>query len=102
MRGLDQRSGALVSYVDLEARVRADHPLRSIRQLTDEALAAMSGSFSALYAARMRRPSIPPKMPAAGPSSASAPLNPLGTAADGAAGVRSVAITQALARVGFR
>ncbi|GJE19518.1 IS5 family transposase [Methylobacterium marchantiae] len=62
MRGLDQRSGALFSYVDLEARVRADHPLRSIRQLTDEALAALSGSFSALYAARMGRPSIPPEM----------------------------------------
>ena len=62
MRSLDQRSGALFSYVDLEARVRADHPLRSIRQLTDEALAALSGSFSALYAARMGRPSIPPEM----------------------------------------
>lgn len=62
MRGLDQRSGALFSYVDLEARVRADHPLRSIRQLTDEALAALSGSFSAVYAARMGRPSIPPEM----------------------------------------
>jgi transposase len=62
MRGLDQRSGALFSYVDLEARVRADHPLRSIRQRTDEALAALSGSFSVLYAARMGRPSIPPEM----------------------------------------
>ena len=62
MRGLDQRSGALFSYVDLEARVRSDHPLRTIRQLTDEALAALSGSFSALYAARMGRPSIPPEM----------------------------------------
>ncbi|RYY15419.1 MAG: IS5 family transposase [Alphaproteobacteria bacterium] len=62
MRGLDQRSGALFSYVDLEARVRSDHPLRSIRQLTDEALASLSGSFSTLYAARMGRPSIPPEM----------------------------------------
>ena len=62
MRGLDQRSGALFSDVDLEARVRADHPLRSIRQLTDEALAALTGSFSALFASRMGRPSIPPGM----------------------------------------
>jgi transposase len=62
MRGSDRRSGALFSYVDLEARVRSDHPLRTIRQLTDEALAALSGSFSALYAARMGRPSIPPEM----------------------------------------
>lgn len=62
MRGSDRRSGALFSYVDLEARVRSDHPLRAIRQLTDEALATLSGSFSALYATRMGRPSIPPEM----------------------------------------
>ena len=53
MRGSDQRSGTLFSYVDLEARVRPDHPLRTIRQLTDVALAARSGDFCALYAARM-------------------------------------------------
>lgn len=28
MRGGDERSGELFSYVDLEARVRKDHPLR--------------------------------------------------------------------------
>ena len=33
MRGSDQRSGSLFSYVDLEARVRADHPLRPIRAI---------------------------------------------------------------------
>lgn len=47
--------------MDLEARVRAVHPLRTIRQLTDAALSALSGSFSALHAARMGRPSIPPE-----------------------------------------
>jgi transposase len=62
MRGSDQRSGALFSYVDLEARVRPDHPLRTVRQLTDVALAALNQDFSALYAARMGRPSIPPEM----------------------------------------
>ncbi|MCJ2116582.1 IS5 family transposase [Methylobacterium sp. J-001] len=62
MRGSDQRSGTLFSYVDLEARVRPDHPLRPIRQLTDVALAALSGDFSVFYAARMGRPSIPPEM----------------------------------------
>jgi transposase len=62
MRGSDQRSGTLFSYVDLEARVRPDHPLRTIQQLTDVALAALSGDFTALYAARMGRPSIPPEM----------------------------------------
>jgi hypothetical protein len=31
MRGDDRQSGSLFSYVDLEARVAADHPLRTIR-----------------------------------------------------------------------
>ena len=62
MRGADRRSGSLFSYVDVEARVRRDHPLRTIRQLVDTALAALSADFSALYSARMGRPSIPPEM----------------------------------------
>src|SRR3981081_3637242 len=37
MRGSDQRSGELYSYVELEKRVRLDHPLRAIRGLTDSA-----------------------------------------------------------------
>jgi hypothetical protein len=37
MRGSDRRSGELFSYVDLEMRVRGDHPLRAIRSLTDDA-----------------------------------------------------------------
>lgn len=60
MRGSDGKSGALFSYVDLEARVRADHPLRAIRQLTNEALAALQADFSVLYSG-MGRPSIPPE-----------------------------------------
>ena len=44
----------------LEARVRADHPLRAIRAIVNEALAALSGEFAALYA-RIGRPSIPPE-----------------------------------------
>jgi transposase len=62
MRGSDRRSGALFSYVDLEARVRRDHPLRHIKQLADAALEALSKDFSKLYAARLGRPSIPPEM----------------------------------------
>ena len=58
MRGEDQRTGSLFSYVDLEARVEKDHPLRSIRLLVNEALAALAGEFSALYAP-IGRPSIP-------------------------------------------
>lgn len=60
MRGGDERSGSLFSYVDLEARVGKDHPLRTIRIVVNEALAALSGEFSALYA-RMGRSSIAPE-----------------------------------------
>ncbi len=60
MRGADERSGALFSYVDLEARVPKPHPLRIIRELANEALAALAGEFSVLYAAT-GRPSIPPE-----------------------------------------
>lgn len=61
MRGSDGRTGALFSLIDLEARVRRDHPLRAIRALTDAALEDLSGEFSKLYS-RMGRPSIPPEM----------------------------------------
>jgi transposase len=61
MRGTDKRPGALFSYVDLEQRVRPDHPLRAIRALTDAALAALSGDFAALYSG-LGRPSIAPEM----------------------------------------
>ena len=50
MRGEDERSGSLFSYVDLEARVGKDHPLRTIRGVVNEALASLSSEFSALYA----------------------------------------------------
>src|ERR1700688_2306503 len=61
MRGSDKRPGELFSYVDLEQRVRADHPLRVIRALTDTALEALSGDFAALYSGK-GRPSIAPEM----------------------------------------
>ncbi|MDT7953979.1 MAG: IS5 family transposase [Acetobacteraceae bacterium] len=61
MRGSDARSGALFSYVDLEQRVRKDHPLRVIRTIADASLEALSADFSELYAARMGRPSIAPE-----------------------------------------
>ena len=61
MRGSDQRSGSLFSYVDLEDRVRGDHPLRTIREIANAALGALSGEFEAIYAAGVGRPSIPPE-----------------------------------------
>src|SRR5579864_7230895 len=60
MRGVDGRSGSLFSYVDIEARVAVDHPLRQIRELVNEALASLNRDFAALYA-REGRPSIPPE-----------------------------------------
>ena len=60
MRGEDQRSGSLFSYVDLEARVGQSHPLRAIRALVNEALTALANDFSALYSP-IGRPSIPPE-----------------------------------------
>lgn len=39
MRGTDKRSGELFSYVDLEKRVRPDHPLRPIQEMANAALA---------------------------------------------------------------
>src|SRR5690348_9184062 len=60
MRGSDERSGALFSYVDLEARVRPDHPLRTIRRRANAALADLSRDFEALYTA-FGRPSIAPE-----------------------------------------
>ncbi len=60
MRGSDDRTGELFSYVDLEARVRTDHPLRVIRGIVNEALASLEREFSALYSP-IGRPSIPPE-----------------------------------------
>ena len=50
----------MLAYVDLDARVPADHPLRTIKKLADQALAALSGSFDRMYA-QGGRPSIPPE-----------------------------------------
>ena len=60
MRGGDDRTGELFSYVDLEARVRRDHPLRAIRAIVNEALGALEPEFAALYSP-IGRPSIPPE-----------------------------------------
>src|SRR5262249_9193028 len=60
MRGPGNCSGELFSYVDLEQRVRVDHPARGIRRLTAAALEALSGAFAAIYSAT-GRPSIAPE-----------------------------------------
>ena len=60
MRGSDIRTGDLFSYVDLEQRVPANHPLRLIRRIVNEVLAALHSEFGRLYATE-GRPSIAPE-----------------------------------------
>src|SRR5256886_1453604 len=60
MRGSDLRTGELFSYVDLEQRVPESHPLRLIRCIVNQVLAALDGEFGKLYAAE-GRPSIAPE-----------------------------------------
>ena len=60
MRGSDLRSGELFSYVDLEERVPAKHPLRKIRQIVNDVLQSLDSEFARLYAID-GRPSIPPE-----------------------------------------
>jgi transposase len=60
MRGDDPRHESMFSYVTPEQRVRADHPLRPIRRMTDAALDRLSPRFARLYSTT-GRPSIPPE-----------------------------------------
>lgn len=60
MRGQDQTSGTLFSYIDLDDRVPLNHPLRMIREIVNDVLVSLSSDFAAMYA-RMGRPSIPPE-----------------------------------------
>jgi hypothetical protein len=86
MRDEDKRTGELFSCVDLEKRVRSDHPLRAVTGLVNEALVALEHEFAALLCAD--RAAVDPAGEAA-PSDAIAGVlfNPLGTTADGAAGI---------------
>ena len=60
MRGDEKQQDAMFSYINLEQRVPAEHPLRAIRQMVDQALGDLSAHFDGLYA-RGGRPSIPPE-----------------------------------------
>jgi transposase len=60
MRGIEQDQGNLFSYVQLENRVPAKHPLRKIRELADQALKAMDAKLGERYSTE-GRPSIPPE-----------------------------------------
>jgi transposase len=60
MRGADETSGLLFSYVDIEARIPSRHPLRQIRRIVNDALVGLDTEFEGLYAS-VGRPSIPPE-----------------------------------------
>ena len=60
MRGTDETSGSLFSYVDLEDRIPARHPLRKIRQVVNDALTSLDDDFDRLYV-DFGRPSIAPE-----------------------------------------
>ena len=60
MRGPDEQTSHMFSYIVPEQRVRQDHPLRTIRRLTDEVLVTLSPRFDRMYS-DIGRPSIPPE-----------------------------------------
>lgn len=61
MRGkTDPQAILYTAAIDLEQRVRVDHPLRAIKRMVDEDLAKMSRRFDAAYATQ-GRPSVPPE-----------------------------------------
>jgi transposase len=60
MRGDDQQTGHLFSYLSPDDRIPVDHPLRPIRQMTDAVLGRLSTRFDRLYS-DIGRPSVPPE-----------------------------------------
>lgn len=60
MRGHEPGQVAMFSYVSLEDRIPASHPLRKLRVVVDGILRSMDGVFAPLYA-DMGRASIPPE-----------------------------------------
>src|SRR5881409_757322 len=60
MRGADGQQAGMFSYVSPEQRIPANHPLRPIREMTDEVLRQLSRRFARLYA-KAGRPSIAPE-----------------------------------------
>src|SRR5258708_6714172 len=60
MRGSDEQTSGMFSYLSPEQRVRPDHPLPTIRRMTDDVLAPLSRRFTKMYS-DIGRPSIPPE-----------------------------------------
>ena len=60
MRGRTEEQPDLFHVFNVEARIRADHPLRDVKRRVDAILMAMSPTFAQAYS-RTGRPSIPPE-----------------------------------------
>jgi transposase len=60
MRGRRDLQITMLAFIDLQGRVPPDHPLRTIKRLADQALAALSPALDKMYA-EGGRPSIPPE-----------------------------------------
>jgi transposase len=60
MRGDDKQQTAMFSYVTMEQRIPANHPMRGIRAMADRALETMDAVFDDLYS-ETGRPSIAPE-----------------------------------------
>ena len=61
MRGKGDQRRAMFFAIDIEDRIRPDHPLRPIKAAVDAILGDMSPRFDAAYATR-GRPSVPPEV----------------------------------------
>lgn len=60
MRGDNNDQSAMYHYFSVESRIPADHPLRPIKKIADEALGELSPLFDTMYS-HTGRPSIPPE-----------------------------------------
>lgn len=60
MRGESNRQQALFSYVSIEERIPAEHPIRRVKLLCDQVLRKLSEIFEGMHS-ELGRPSIPPE-----------------------------------------
>ncbi len=60
MRGKSESQPMMITYVNLEKRVPAEHPLRKIKGMADQELQRLSSLFNEMYS-HTGRPSIPPE-----------------------------------------
>src|ERR1700737_3120382 len=60
MRGDDVQQSAMFSYISPEKRIPLNHPLRPIREITDDILSQLWKAFARMYS-KIGRPSIAPE-----------------------------------------